>query len=90
MDIPGRWLDKSRGRAKGEVVDGPRGAVPMWCPAAGAFCGGEGGGMFRAGKDGGGGYCCSDEPGDCGQRLGYPRREITGSEPPGYCGGLPA
>jgi len=59
MPLPGRCGAKpgrSRTPAKGEAIGGPRGADARCAEAAGGgICGGEGGGMLRVGKDGGGG-----------------------------------
>jgi len=61
MDIPepdlcDAKLARSRTPANGDVVGGPYGADVRWLMAVegGGICGGDGGGMLRAGKDGGG------------------------------------
>lgn len=46
---------RSRAPGKGEVVGGPRGAEFGSDEALECICGGEGGGMCRGWKDGGGG-----------------------------------
>ena len=46
---------RSRAPAKGDAVGGPRGAEPGRDDALEGSCGGEGGGIWRAWKEGGGG-----------------------------------
>ena len=59
MPLPGRCGAKpgrSRTPANGDAIGGPRGADARCAEAVGGgICGGEGGGMLRVGKGGGGG-----------------------------------